>query len=412
LHGPAARRTLRGIMMRNPLLYSVSGLVLFASILPVAPVRLFANAGVFAGSGYNIKLVKNDDIRMTREDVTITPVRGRVPFDGGLPGMDRVDYACVFVLKNLRDAPVSVQVGFPINTQYVEPLPSPVPGATKLDRAMWHYRFIAHDGTQTYAVRHTPADGEEKFRNLFVWDMAFAAGETKTLRVAYQVPMSMGLASSNHRVGTPSPGPASHPEWQNALTECSIEFFGYVTRTGASWAGGSIEHATFTLRLKDFERYLADRPLFGANGQAAERWGTRLPPATVRILSPAPGEWTPAGNGNLVRKIKNYRPEEDITVMYYLMAFPQTAAETEQLVARLGESSKHDKRTDAAVDLEGLRDIFREFNGGQTGNPGIEAFVSEQVWRGVRPLRGVPDDVFKTIEQLRARTAANTADRP
>ncbi|MDR2673722.1 MAG: DUF4424 domain-containing protein [Opitutaceae bacterium] len=99
----------------------------------------------------------------------------------------------------------------------------PAAGVTKLDNAMRHYHFTAHDGNQTYAVRHAPADGGKKFRNLFVWDMTFAAGETKTLRVSYQVPMSMGAGAGNHRIGMPWPGLDSYPEWQRALTDCTIE---------------------------------------------------------------------------------------------------------------------------------------------------------------------------------------------
>ncbi|OAM89601.1 hypothetical protein OH491_16220 [Termitidicoccus mucosus] len=60
------------------------------------------------------------------------------------------------------------------------------------------------------------------------------------------------MKPGDHRIGTPPRGSAPHPEWQRALTACVIERLGCATRTGPSWAAGTVGHATFTFRLGGF----------------------------------------------------------------------------------------------------------------------------------------------------------------
>ena len=80
-----------------------------------------ANVGVFTGYGHSIELTSTDQIQMVREEVTIIPGRGRFQFSGSVPGMDRVEYDCRFELKNLGEDSATIQVGFPLNSQFLSP---------------------------------------------------------------------------------------------------------------------------------------------------------------------------------------------------------------------------------------------------------------------------------------------------
>ena len=89
--------------------------------LAFAPQLSVANVGVFTGYGHSIELTSTDRIKMVREEVTIIPGRGRFHFSGSVPGMDRVEYDCRFELKNLSEDPTKIQVGFPLNSQFLSP---------------------------------------------------------------------------------------------------------------------------------------------------------------------------------------------------------------------------------------------------------------------------------------------------
>ncbi|EIQ00645.1 hypothetical protein OpiT1DRAFT_05194 [Opitutaceae bacterium TAV1] len=373
--------------------------------------RLYANAGVFGGSGYDIELIRNHDIRMVSEDITITPARGPSAFDGTLPGMTRVAYTCVFKLLNLRDVTVSVQVGFPLDAGHLEHYTTrskrPPPSFARL---MADHGFIAHDNTQTYSVRYFFEDKPKDFRHLFVWDMNFAPSEEKELHITYTMPMSMGLHTTRkdqHKLPYNEDTPPV-PAWQAGLAYCLLEYFGYVTRTGSSWADGTIGRATFTLRLGAFESYLDGRPFFeGAKYRDDPKYRSSFPvrqPARFRLLKPADG-WTQGKDGTLIRTLSNYQPADDITVHYYSSFFPRTAEDTESLVAWLRDP-KHRYNFAATpdattADFDALRDIFLEFNGQRTTNSAIQAFVRQQAWYDVPPLRSIPDTVFETLDRLR-----------
>jgi hypothetical protein len=76
-----------------------------------------ANAGVFSGNGQTIELTTQQQVRMVSEEITITPGRGPNLFNGGTAGADRVDFRCLFILKNLTRETVTTQVGFPLDAE-------------------------------------------------------------------------------------------------------------------------------------------------------------------------------------------------------------------------------------------------------------------------------------------------------
>ena len=90
---------------------------LLSFCLLLAAVSLFANAGVFMGSGQNVVLDSTAQIQMAEEVVTMRPMRGDYPVDTSCRNMDPMKFHCVFKLRNLTDQEVTVPVGFPISAE-------------------------------------------------------------------------------------------------------------------------------------------------------------------------------------------------------------------------------------------------------------------------------------------------------
>ena len=222
-----------------------------------------ANVGVFSGSGHTVKLTESAEIQMVKERVEIYPHRGPRLFAGSLP-LDQVDFDCTFELRNLSDSPVKVQVGFPLNSQFLSKPYGPRPESDAAE-LVHEYDFIARDQDRTYHTSFQPFTDE--FGSTFLWSMEFAPGETRNLRVSYSMPMSMTLGAftrgedretlnENMRVAKEA---IKALPWLEQQPGALLEFFEYVTATGASWAG-SIEHAEFIIHSRQFEEYLAARP--------------------------------------------------------------------------------------------------------------------------------------------------------
>ena len=143
-----------------------------------------ANAGFFSGSGQTSTLTKTEQVQLVSEEVTMTPVAESVQ-------MDRIDVRCKFVLKNLTAKPVKIQVGFPLDSQWIRRL-------RKDDRSEMElvlgYHFIARDEDQTYRVSCYASDSQQRFSHLFLWDMEFKPKEKRLLNIGYELPVSMALA--------------------------------------------------------------------------------------------------------------------------------------------------------------------------------------------------------------------------
>src|ERR1700746_583606 len=89
----------------------------FFLVLQMSPLS-FADAGVFTGNGQNLHQITSKTIQLGSIDVTIVLGRGPFLFDGTVPGMDRAEYRCEFVLRSLSDKDEKVEVGFPVDSQF------------------------------------------------------------------------------------------------------------------------------------------------------------------------------------------------------------------------------------------------------------------------------------------------------
>jgi hypothetical protein len=83
--------------MKRSLLFGIGVLIIFSFNIA------HANVGVFTSYGQTIELTNTNDVQMKSEDITIIPREGDLPFNGGVPGMDKVEYKCKFNLKNRKN---------------------------------------------------------------------------------------------------------------------------------------------------------------------------------------------------------------------------------------------------------------------------------------------------------------------
>ena len=370
-------------------------------LLPVALCgNAFGNTGIFAGSGHTLQLVKSADVRMVSEDITITPVCGASAM------MHSVDFHCTFVLKNLSTRPLKIQVGFPLDRESNGP---PRPPSDDTNEVL-SYHFIARDANNTYHVRYAGGDPQGKYANIFLWDMEFAAGETKTLHVGYILPMSVA-AYTTRKVADPEKildPPQYEKPWHARIAACEIVFFSYITETGQSWAG-AIEKATFRVRSNGFEHCLRKFPEYVGGNPADLPPGVEIPgedPSTTIAgsmadlgfvfgmklgtvyprISPEGFKTTyipeiPSGDpkpqyepDGIIWKFENYKPGPPLSFTYYLLGFPETASDCDSWVRRvLG-------KTPTKADVLELREIVAAFLGVAPQTASVKRFTEQQIW--------------------------------
>jgi hypothetical protein len=176
--------------------------LLAALVTLVAASRAVPNVGIFAGAGHTVVLATSAEVQLVSEAVRI------------VVGTSRAEY-----------------------------------------------RFLARDADRTYHIRYVADDADGGFQHLFLWEMDFAPGETRHLRVSYELNVSItgwpaSAAAWQHFVArTPMPmeeWAAGESTWSAMLSLGWLVYVQYVTETGASWAG-EIERATFSVDTSAIE---------------------------------------------------------------------------------------------------------------------------------------------------------------
>jgi hypothetical protein len=147
------------------------GFVFALALLVTATV--WGDAGVFTGSGQDLRQISSESVQLVSIDVTITLERGPSLFDGGVPGMDEIDYNCKFILHNLTDKKCAVQVGFPIDSEFARLRSADTP---KVEQDwVGQYNFTARDEKNTYNVSFQRTDAKKKdvpYSAIFTWTMS------------------------------------------------------------------------------------------------------------------------------------------------------------------------------------------------------------------------------------------------
>ena len=301
---------------------------------------------------------------------------------------------------------MTIQAGFPLDRPSSGPPQAPSDGTDKV----LSYHFIARDAKNTYHVRYVAADAHGKYEHIFLWQMAFSAGETKTLNVGYTLPMS-SAAGTTRKISDPqemlNPPPPAKP-WHARLEGCLHVFFYYITETGQSWAG-PIERATFRFRNRVFENHLREFPEY-VGGKPADlpvaaetlnelallndlgittddgyvlgmKLGTAYPDISPegwrRAYIPEPPAGKPQPQyepDGIAWKFENYKPGEPLSFSYYVTGFPQSAADCDVWARQvLGNNP-------TMADVLELREIMAAFFGIAPHTALVKRFVEQQIW--------------------------------
>jgi hypothetical protein len=367
---------------------AVLPIVLVLSFLILGtPSPAAADAGVFTGNGQNLRQISSKSIQLVSIDVSIIPGRGPFLFDGTVPGMDQVRYECTFVLRNLTDKPEEVQVGFPVDSQFAQESEKESSKASARDWVL-NYGFIALDETTTYEVEFVsrkPSKDSGEFGAVFVWKMHFAPRESRTLKVNYHIPMSMGLVSTERDEQATKSSRPTGVLAQELVVLAQMEMIGYITSTGSSWSG-NVESATFTVYTKPFERYFERRGITEENAadlstEEAERFKSSFPvqhPWWFRQITPA--GWNQV-KGGVQWQYKDFKPKDPIEIRYYMTQLPirpeEVAPFLEQALRGVGERDK-------AVELEKIRQLLLATYGEEPQDSTVRAFAAEQLWYATR----------------------------
>lgn len=389
--------------------------LLVLSVLTCYTAPVLADAGVFTGNGQSLHQITSKSVQLVSIDVIMALGRGPYLYDGGVAGMDRAHYLCKFVLHSKSDQPEDIEIGFPVDSEFA----ADSGPASPADSENWvlEYSFIARDESETYDVEFVhrkPKEGPGEFASLFSWKMHFRPQETKTLTVSYEMPISMGLITTEKEIEG-----SAHSNYRRSesgvfhmetLDLGIMEQAGYITSTGSSWAG-NVESATFTVYTDAFENYLNYRGVFeaspnvAASGKAEERENP-FPiqhPWWFRMVSPS--DWKIV-KGGIQWKYENYKPKDTITVRYYMTEFPQSPADVDTFVNRiLKRLGKNESQVTALTEAQ---EVLLATYGKEPTDPDVRSYVERQLWYKPQKdflLTNLSSMQKATLEALEARIA-------
>ncbi|MBY0462249.1 MAG: hypothetical protein K2Q34_03605 [Alphaproteobacteria bacterium] len=190
---------------------------------------IFANSGVFSGSGAGIWPIQNDNIRLKSENVTFYVTIPENSGKYGAPFIPKVKVNAEFNLQNTINETLSLQIGFPfLDFQGFGDEESAV---KKMD-----FRIKTSGRETPYSIKkgikNEKIDPRGLFKKIFTWDDRFSFLEEKTVIVSYNMDMSVnGVdATSLGAMGL-------------------YYYFNYITLTAKTWKG-PIDKAEFKFNFK------------------------------------------------------------------------------------------------------------------------------------------------------------------
>ena len=407
-------------------------------LLFLIAVSCFGNVGVFRGSGQTPVLTETDQIQMVEEEIIMFPCRGNYPVDPSCRNLDKMNFRCRFILRNLTDKKVVLPVGFPLDT---EARLQDDKGNANQSQIISHYGFTVGTKNKTFPVRFVPWDKKKKFSQIFLWEMTFEPKQEIELFVNYTMEGYLGLDSTRR-----------NRDWDKyKLYKCDYleDLTGgigqaqfYVTETGSSWAG-VIEKAVFRYYPYDFEEYLAKRGAWEESlkerkkrletrkKKPADMWQIFSPDMPMlRTWNPTFEQWQPKQGKHkrdryLELVFQPYKPEkkDNIRIGYTFVCMPQTAEEFELLCtvvnAKLEKQAifkerlkkNHPDRYEkywknrnippyGAAVRKNIADVILEFYGIARNNPEIADFLADQMWYPVKTPPQIKDDYKQMLLKI------------
>ena len=397
-------------------------------------ISCFGNVGVFMGSGQTPMLEKSNQIQMVEEEIIMIPRRGNYPVDLSCRNMDKMDFRCRFILRNLTDEKVVLPVGFPLD---VDSRHLNYDGEVNQTQIIGYYCFVAGTKDKTFPVRFVPWDKKKKFSKIFLWEMTFEPKQEIELFVNYTMEGYLGADITVRNRDWDNRKPYKC-EYLKYLTYASGQAQFYVTETGSSWAG-VIEKAVFRYYPYEFEEYLAKR---GAHEESTEERNERLAAIKkksgnfadlfspempmIRVWNPAFEQWHPKqgkykNDRYLELVFKPYKPQkkDNISIGYTFPLIPINAEQFESFCTAVKINLKNDaerkahlqKKNDAYYKKywqhriipdygqavrKNIADVILEFHGIARNNPEIADFLADQLWYPVKTPRKI-DDSYKQM---------------
>ena len=397
-------------------------------------ISCFGNVGVFRGRGQTPMLEKTADIQMVEEEIIMFPRRGNYPVDTSCRNLDKMDFRCRFILRNLTDKKVIVPVGFPLDT---EARLQDDKGYFNQSQIISHYGFTAGTADKTFPVRFVPHDKKKKFSQLFLWEMTFDPKQEIELFVNYTMEGYLGLDGTMRNRDWDKREPYKC-EYLEYLTWGLGQSQFYVTETGSSWAG-VIEKAVFRYYPHEFEEYLAKRGAWEESPTECEKRLERIKKnptrfehlfspemPMLRVWDPAVEKWQSKQEKHksdryleLIFQPFTPQKKDNIRIGYIFPMIPINAEQFERYCTAVKHhltkqrefkelSKNKDPKAyekywkhrnihayDAAVQ-KNIADVVLEFHGIARNNPEIADFLADQVWYPVKTPRKI-DESYKQM---------------
>ena len=397
-------------------------------------ISCFGNAGVFRGSGQTPALGKTDQIQMVEEEIIMIPRRGDYPVDTSGRNLDKMDFRCRFILRNLSDKTVVIPVGFPLDT---DARLQDNTGNFNQSQLIGHYGFTAGTKDKTFPVRFVPWDEKKKFSKLFLWEMTFEPKQEIELFVNYTMEGYQGMDGTMRNRDWDKRKPYKCEYLEHLIFGLGQAQF-YVTETGSSWAG-VIEKAVFRYYPYEFEEYLAKR---GAWEESRKERKERLKAIKekpgnfeylfspempmIRVWSPAFERWQPKQGKHksdryLELVFQPYTPKkkDNIRIGYTFPIIPINAEQFELYCNAVKHHLKKQSEIKEQVKnknpqayekywkhrmipaygaevRKNIADVVLEFHVIPRNNPEIADFLADQVWYPVKTPRPM-DETYKQM---------------
>lgn len=284
-------------------------------MLFMLPNTTFANTGVFFGAGNQVIPIKNNDIQLVKERVSIKLRIDEEAGKWGIPFFPRADVEAEFYLKNTSKQPVKLQVGFPfLDLQGF--------GDEKLVLSKLDFRAKDTESERKVILKEglieKELDPQGLFQKVFAWEEQFQPLQTKKITVSYRLLMGVGSANSIMRGFE---GDERKYSDLDRLFPALAYSFGYITKTAYTWKE-PVENAVFTIDCTDFFQKLEQADFIKQFGEGFPTGITR--PVFLGSFNPPSFSY----DKNVYRwEFSGKVPEDGIGANFVVLFIPSSSSE-------------------------------------------------------------------------------------
>ncbi|MBI5589771.1 MAG: hypothetical protein HY881_04760 [Deltaproteobacteria bacterium] len=284
-------------------------------LLLMLPNTTFANTGVFFGAGSQVIPIKNNDIQLVKERVSIKLRIDEEAGKWGIPFFPRADVEAEFYLKNTSKQPIKLQVGFPfLDLQGF--------GDEKLVLSKLNFRAKDTESDRKVILKEglieKELDPQGLFQKVFAWEEQFQPSQTKKITVSYRLLMGVGSANSIMRgfEGTER----KYSDLDRLFPALNYSF-GYITKTAYTWKE-PVVNAVFTIDCTDFFQKLEHADFIKQFGEGFPVGITR--PVFLGNFNPSSFSY----DKNVYRwEFTGKVPEDGINANFVVLFIPSSSSE-------------------------------------------------------------------------------------